>query len=161
MREWFDNLAPREQWMVSAAGIVLAIMLYFLMVWEPLSKSSQRLDNDIADARDLLVYLQKARVEVRQLGGAAAGPARSSGRSLLAEVDSSGKRSGVAKHIKRIQPEGQTRVRLWLEDAPFEALITWLNQLQQQQGIQVENGSLDRDKKQGTVKVRLTLMRAA
>ncbi|MGJ8669433.1 MAG: type II secretion system protein GspM [Oceanococcus sp.] len=160
MREWFSNLAPREQWMVGAAAVVLVLMIYFLMVWEPLSKTSARLDQDIVNARELVIYMQKARKDVAQLGGSAARKPSNNGRSLLAQVDSSGKRSGVANHIKRIQPEGQNQVRLWLEDAPFEALMNWLNQLQQKQGIVLENGSLDRDDKTGTVKARLTLMGA-
>ncbi len=160
MREWFNSLAPREQWMVGAAAVVAGVMLYFLLVWEPLSKSSQRLDADLVDAGDLLVYLQQVRAEVQQLGGSRPVAQASSGRSLLAEVDSSSKRSGLGPHIKRIQPEGQTSVRLWLEDAPFEPLAAWLHQLQSRQGIVLDAGSLDRDAKAGTVKARLTLKRS-
>lgn len=158
MREWFNQLAPREQWMVGSAAVVVGIMLYFLVVWEPLSKDAKRLNSDLGDARDLVVYMQQVRAEVAQLGGRSSAPQRS-GRSLLAEVDSSGKRSGISQYVKRIQPDGQTRVRLWLEDAPFEPLTAWLYKLQSQQGITLENGSLDRDSKNGTVKARLTLTR--
>lgn len=160
MRQWFDNLAPREQWMVGAAAVILTLMLYFLLLWEPLLKQSQRLDDDLSQARELVAYMHQVEVEAKALGGQSRGAPRSSGRSLLAEVDSSSKRSGLGPSIKRIQPEDQTRVRLWLEDARFEVLMNWLYQLQSAQGIVLENGSFDRDNKAGTVKARLTLIRS-
>lgn len=160
MRQWFDNLAPREQWMVGAAAVILALMLYFLLLWEPLLKQSQRLDKDLSQARDLVAYMHQVEAEAKTLGGQSRGAPRSSGRSLLAEVDSSSKRSGLGPSIKRIQPEDQTRVRLWLEDARFEVLMNWLYQLQSAQGIVLENGSFDRDSNAGTVKARLTLIRS-
>lgn len=160
MREWFQELAPREQLMVSIAGVVAAAMLFFLLVWEPLLEESSRLDTDILDARELVLFMQQASAEAKSLGGGARRAPQANRRSLLSEVDSSSKRSGMESSITRIQPEEQTRVRLWIEDARFDTLMAWLHQLQNRQGIVLENGSLDRDDKAGTVKARLTLMRA-
>lgn len=159
MREWFEKLAPREQWMVGAAAVLVLAMLYYLIVWEPLSKASQRLDADLLASQQLVSQMQQTRAEVASLGGSRAAAVQPSNRSLLSVVDSSGKRSGVAKNIKRIQPEGQSKVRLWLEDAPFEPLLAWLKQLESNQGIVLGNGSLDRDDRAGTVQARLTLTR--
>lgn len=159
MREWFDNLAPRERWIVSAGGVVFALMMYFLLVWDPLSQKAARLHNDLADARDLVSFMQSTRQQVAQLGGQNAGAPQSSGRSLLADVDSSSKRNGLGDKIKRIQPEGQTSVRVWIEGVPFEQLLRWMDQLQNQLGIVLSDGSLDRDDIAGTVKARLTLVR--
>ncbi|ORE86243.1 General secretion pathway M protein [Oceanococcus atlanticus] len=159
MREWFDNLAPRERWIVSAGGVVFALMMYFLLVWDPLSQKAARLHNDLADARDLVSFMQSTRQQVAQLGGQNAGAPQSSGRSLLSDVDSSSKRNGLGDKIKRIQPEGQTSVRVWIEGVPFEQLLRWMDQLQNQLGIVLSDGSLDRDDIAGTVKARLTLVR--
>lgn len=159
MREWFDNLAPRERWIVSAGGVMFALMMYFLLVWDPLSQKAARLHNDLADARDLVSFMQSTRQQVAQLGGQSASAPRSSGRSLLADVDSSSKRNGLGDKIKRIQPEGQTSVRVWIEGVPFEQLLRWMDQLQNQLGIVLSDGSLDRDDIAGTVKARLTLVR--
>lgn len=159
MREWFDNLAPRERWIVSAGAIVFVLMMYFLMIWDPLSQKSVRLHADLDEARELVTFMQSTRQQVAQLGGNSAGASRASGRSLLSDVDSSSKRSGLGDKIKRIQPEGQTSVRLWIEGVSFEQLLTWMNQLQSQMGIVLSDGSLDRDDLAGTVKARLTLVR--
>ena len=157
MREWYESLASREQLMLGAGLIFGALLLYFLIVWEPLSSSSKSLQSDLEGARELVSFMQVTHQQSKQY--ASAPSAASSGRSLLAQVDSSSKSSGLGDSIKRIQPDGQTSVRLWLENVPFEKLTNWLNQLQTREGIVLSDGNLDRDAVSGTVKARLTLVR--
>ncbi len=159
MREWFENLAPRERWIVMSGAVVFALMMYFLLIWDPLSQKAARLNTDLESASELVTFMQGTRQQVAQLGGRNASAPASSGRSLLSDVDSSSKRNGMGDKIKRIQPEGQTSVRLWIEGVSFEQLMTWMNQLQSQMGIVLSDGSFDRDDVAGTVKARLTLIR--
>lgn len=161
MRDWYEKLEPRERVIVIAGAVVSALLFYFLVIWEPASARSERLRSDTQDIRELAEFLERAAVEAGQYGnvGQTAGGQRN--RSLLAVVDGSAKQQGLNEWIKRIQPEGQTEVRLWIEGAPFEQLAMWLHQLDTRESIRVEDGSLDRDRKAGTVKARLTLKRSA
>lgn len=160
MREWYENLAQRERWIVTGGALVLALMMYFLLVWDPLSQKAARLNGDIENARELVIFMQSTRQQVAKLGGRnATASTANSGRSLLSDVDSSSKRNGLGDKIKRIQPEGQTSVRLWIEGVSFDQLVNWMNQLQSQMGIVLSDGSLDKDDVAGTVKARLTLIR--
>lgn len=155
MREWFNNLEQREQLIVGAGAVVAALLIYWLLIWEPMARHAAELRAGMAESRELIAYLQEAEVEARRLGRNR--PAAASGRSLLSTVDSSSKKAGLSEYIKRIQPEGQDSVRLWIENAPFEPLANWLLQLQTQHGVILDNGSLDRADRAGAVKARLTL----
>ncbi len=155
MREWFDNLEQREQLIVGAGAVLAALLFYWLLIWEPMARHAAELRAGMAESRELIAYLQEAEVEARRLGRNR--PAAASGRSLLSTVDSSSKKAGLSEYIKRIQPEGQDSVRLWIENAPFEPLANWLLQLQSQHGVILDNGSLDRADRAGAVKARLTL----
>ncbi len=155
MREWFDNLEQREQLIVGAGAVLAALLFYWLLIWEPMARHAAELRAGMAESRELIAYLQEAEVEARRLGRNR--PAAASGRSLLSTVDSSSKKAGLSEYIKRIQPEGQDSVRLWIENAPFEPLANWLLQLQTQHGVILDNGSLDRADRAGAVKARLTL----
>lgn len=159
MREWFESLEMREQLIVGAGTVVVALMLLWLMVWDPMARRSSQLDQSIAEHRELVAYLRNVTAEARALS-AQRPAAGNRNRSLLSTVDSSSKQAGLGAHIKRIQPEGQTSVRLWIEDAPFEELARWLAQLETRNGITLDNGSLDQDERAGTVKARLTLVRS-
>lgn len=157
MREWFDNLEQREQLIVGVGAVVAALLFYWLLIWEPMARKAVELQAGIAENRELIAYLQEAEVEARRLGASRPASARASGRSLLSTVDSSSKQAGLGEYIKRIQPEGQDSVRLWIENAPFDPLANWLLQLQRQYGVILDNGSLDRADRAGAVKARLTL----
>ncbi len=156
MREWFNNLEQREQLIVGAGAVVAALLIYWLLIWEPMARRAQDLKVGLVESRELIAYLQQVEVEARRLGRNRPAP-KGSGRSLLSTVDSSSKQAGLGEYIKRIQPEGQDSVRLWIENAPFDALANWLLQMQSQHGIVLDNGSLDRSDRAGTVKARLTL----
>ncbi len=157
MREWFDNLEQREQLIVGAGAVLAALLFYWLLIWEPMARHAAELRAGMAESRELIAYLQEAEVEARRLGRNRPAAASGSGRSLLSTVDSSSKKAGLSEYIKRIQPEGQDSVRLWIENAPFEPLANWLLQLQSQHGVILDNGSLDRADRAGAVKARLTL----
>ena len=161
MREWYESLELREKWLVGAGAVFLGLMLYFLMIWEPLSQQSTRLEQEVQSSRELARFMQQAEQEVRQYGGQRRQAGGSSNRSLLAVVDTTGKQSGLGEAIKRIQPEGDTTVRLWLEGAAFEELVRWLNTLKQQHGVKLASGNIDRDERTGSVKARLSLERGS
>ena len=55
---------------------------------------------------------------------------------------------------------GDRGMRVRLEAANFDSLVTWLAGLQQQYGVGVESASIDRTEKSGIVNASLVLTRA-
>ncbi|HUR41619.1 MAG TPA: type II secretion system protein M [Verrucomicrobiae bacterium] len=150
-------LAPREQRILGVGGIVLAGVILFLGVWEPMVAARKERREALDDARAVAAMLEQLAVEKqRNRGPAAAG---SASQSLLAVVDASRRASGVTKPPSRLQPEGDATVRIWLEDVPFDALLRWLAELQQRHGVRVDTADIERESAPGLVNARLTLMR--
>ena len=56
--------------------------------------------------------------------------------------------------------DGQELVRVSLEQASFDDLVTWLGSLQRNHGVSVADISIDRQPDSGRVNVRLTLKRS-
>lgn len=162
MKEWFLSLAPRERLMVSIGAGILALALLYLLAWLPLASHTARLEQSVAEQRGLKQWMQGAAAEARQLRGtAAATGGGDAGRSLLAVVDETAKRSKLGPAVKRIQPDGQDLVRVSLEQAPFDDVVAWLAGLQQAQGVSVVDATVDRQSASGLVNARITLKRAA
>ncbi len=159
MRDWFDNLSLRERALVLGGGLLGLILFYWLLVWEPMVRQSAQLEAGIQEQARVLGTLHQAAEQVRVLRAQGGSAPQQSRRSLLAVVDGSSKQAGISEQIKRMQPEGQKSVRLWMDDAPFDDLLRWLDQLEAQHGIRATAASIDRQDRSGTVKVRLTLAR--
>lgn len=157
-KQRFEALNLREQLLLGAAAVTLALALFFLIVWEPLQNSVERLRTDVADMQGLVTELAQARSLVLS-GRNGIGVIEGQGRSLLSIVDQSGKENGLASAVTRMQPEGDATVRVWLEQADFAALVRWLDKLEGSYGVSVTEAAIDRESQPGMVRARLGLVR--
>ncbi|MEJ2565758.1 MAG: type II secretion system protein M [Gammaproteobacteria bacterium] len=158
MKEWFNALAPRERLMVSIAAAVVVLALVYAAAWSPLTSSVDHLEQSVTEEQALKQWMQQSAAEVNRLRHAGGG-AGGDHRSLLAVVDQTSKQSKVAPAVKRIEPDGQTLVRVTLEKAAFDDLVTWLGSLQRDFAVSVADVSIDRQADSGLVNVHLTLKR--
>ena len=158
MKEWFTSLAPRERAMVSIAAVVVALALVYAVAWNPLASSVSRLQQSVEEQQALKQWMQQSAAEVNQLRGAAG--STDDHRSLLAVVDQTSKQSQLGPAVKRIEPDGQELVRVNLEQASFDDVVTWLGSLQRSYGVSVADVSIDRQADSGRVNARITLKRS-
>lgn len=154
-RAGWTTLAARERLVLAVGGAVLALVVLFLGIWEPLAAARHQREVELRAARALAVQLEQLAAAAPRAGAAPAG----AGQSLLAVVDQSAKASALNKPPTRLQPDGDNAVRLWLEDVPFDALVRWLGELHARYGVRVEAAEVERESGPGLVNARLTLMR--
>lgn len=157
-RAWWNARAERERQVLSAGAVMLALMVFYLAVWEPLAQSLRQRETALAEARTLAIRLESLAIEVQRTRGSG-GTLAGADQSLLAVVDQSGKASRLGKPPSRLQPEGDNMVRVWIEDVPFDAVLRWLNDLQTRYGVRVDSADIERQSAAGMVTVRLTLVR--
>ena len=154
-RAWWNGLAERERRVFGGGAAVLALLVAWLGVWEPLASARHRQQVNLGAARALAVQIEMLAASTPR----SAAPPAGAGQSLLAIVDQSSKASAMAKPPSRLQPEGDDTVRIWLDDVPFDALLRWLGELQSRYGVRVDNADIERESGPGLVNARLTLMR--
>jgi len=140
MKAWLMGLEANERHMLLGGGGLLLVMFLYVAIWEPLTDSAESLRVSTAEQETLLAWMRGAAQEVKQLrrrGGQQSKPA--SGGSLLSLVDRTAKSGGLGKALKRVQPDGDTKVRVWLEAASFDDLVRWLTALETRHGVHVES----------------------
>ncbi len=162
MGQWWQQRNGREQRLLSIAAAVLGLTLLVGGLYLPLLRAGDQARDQVQQAElDLLAGRRYA----AQIGGTADLAAGSStlptgpDRSLMARVDSGLRDAGLSSVLSRIEPDGDGRVRLWLDDAPFDGVIAWLEGLTGRVGVKVIDASVDRAAGPGQVRVRLTLER--
>jgi general secretion pathway protein M len=160
LKQWFFGLPPRERTLVAAAAATVVVALLFLLVWEPLHDGVKRLRTEVAATQALVAELAQARSLVLS-GRGGVGVIQGQGRSLLAIVDQTGKENGLGGAITRMQPEGESTVRIWLEQADFVSVLRWLALLENSYGVAVVEAAIDRETQPGMVRARLGLVRGA
>jgi general secretion pathway protein M len=153
------SLSERDRRMLSIGGFVVAALLFWALWFDPLLQSRRSLADGVKQAEADLVYMQSAsqRLAGLQSGGSASVFERG-GRSLLALADASAREAQLANALKRIEPVSNGRVSVWLEAASFDAMATWLEQLQSRYGVRAEEFSVSRTVAPGQVDARIVLV---
>ncbi len=160
MKAWWDSLAARERMITIAGASALLLILIYLLVLEPFAGKHKLLTNNIKADKELLVWMQQSSHKVKRLRRSpAATTTRNSNRSMLATIESSAKQAKLRAAIQRMEPDGNNGAKLWIENANFDSLMRWLDQLQRQHGISVSRSSIDKTGESGLVSSRLSLQR--
>ena len=157
-KTWYLQLQTREQRMLAAGAAALVLLLLYALVWRPLTTRQQTLRVTVKEQQATAQWMQQAAREVAQLraGRPNAGKVPA-GQSLLALVDQSAKNSQLGPAMKRVEPEGQTGVRVWFEQANFDDLVVWLEALQRDYGVHVTTLVVERQEAVGQVNARVGL----
>ena len=149
----WNALGSRERRALTVAGGFLGIVLFYVLVWNPvesgLAASRARqptVQSRLAQVREQAVLVEKLR----------RGPRIAKTTDALAAAEQAAARHGLRERVKRIDPEGTRAVRIQIEAAPFAAVMAWLVELQQQ-GVRAETASFERQSSPGLVNARLVL----
>lgn len=156
MKEWWAGLQAQEQRTLLIGGIALSVMVVYFLIWEPVNNEVASLEKQVAEQKAIKTWMQQAAVDVKQMQSSGKRQTISGGRSMLAVVDQTVKRSGLGGSLKRLEPEGDSAVRVWLEKASFDDAMRWLIQIEDQYGLRADSLTIDR-KDVGRADLRLTL----
>jgi general secretion pathway protein M len=154
----FSSLEPRERNMLIIGGIILGILLAYALFWKPFSNKVERLEHTVQEQRTLQQWINTAAAEalrLRATQGASIG--NTAGQSLLSVVDQAAKNDRLGSALKRIEPEGANKVRVWIEQAAFDDVLLWMGNLKKTYGVQVTNVSIDRQGSSARVNARITV----
>ncbi len=158
VRSWLANLAPRERKLVYGAAALVGVAALYLAVVLPLqhmhARQLARVEQKAAD----LAWMQQAAPRVSAM--ATTGEAGTK-ESLVVLVDRTGRQSGLGSAIRDQSPSGNNGLRLRLEGAPFDAMITWLAGLQMRFGISISDATIDAGSAPGLVNASITLTHGA
>lgn len=149
------GLQPRERLLVTTAAAFLLAVLVYTLAWSPLQSSLAQLRVSVPKEHEQLVWMRAQAAQVQRMRPRAPG-ARASG-GLLSFIEQSAQAYGVKTGLKRVEPDGANGARVAFDSVPFDSLLRWLANLQQQGAVRVENATLEPLPAQGMVNARLVL----
>ncbi len=149
---WYGALQQRERRMVSIGAIALIVIVLFGGILWPLESAvSTAVTHRNRQTADL-AWMRLNAPEVQAGGGAV--PV-DTGEAPVVLVDRIGREAGLGSALRGTQPSG-SGVRVQLEAAPFDTLLTWLATLDQQHGLAIDSITVDRAARPGAVNASIT-----
>jgi len=147
MKQRWQQLTAREQQLIIVMVTVVIVFLSYSVVWRPLQQNIAKTTQKIQQRQQLLTWVKTNTAAYRQ----AQQHAHLGGGSLTSIVNRTAKANQII--VTRMQPQGDT-IQVWINEMPFEQLLTWLDQLSKQEYLQVLAIDITDAKQPGLVQVR-------
>lgn len=152
LKVWYGSLQERDRRVVLTGSIALAAIVLLGGVYLPLESAVSSAQKRAAVRRDDLAWMYGNAAEIRAAGATLPNIA---GEAPVVIVDRVGRETGLGPALKGSQPSA-TGVRVQLEAAPFDTLVSWIATLDQRYGLSVESITVDRAARPGVVNANIT-----
>jgi general secretion pathway protein M len=156
LSDWYSGLQAREQRMVLIGAVLVFLAVLFGGILLPLESAVSTAVKAEGARREDLAWMRVNAPEIRA-GGASLAP--DTGEAPVVLVDRVGREAGLGNAMRGTQPSG-AGVRVQLEAAPFDTLVTWLATLEERYGLAIESISVDRAARPGLVNANITFIQA-
>lgn len=153
MKEWFAGLNQREQLSLIVLGIALVLYLLYMLAWAPLAERRQELAVQNVSVAESLQRVDAMVSEIIRLReGGVASTAR---RNLTSLVNQSTGRHGL--QVSRLQPNSRGDIQVRLENAVFDDLLAWLDDVENREGLLVTEIAITRSGSSGRVNATIRI----
>lgn len=146
---WWHSRSLVEQRSFLLGLIFLIAVALYSIVWQPLSRQQVQLHRQVQQQQADLFWMTQQTLP-------SAITSLSSQQSLLSIVDKTVRQANIERTVKRLEPDGENQVRLWLEGVEFTILMQWLQTLAAQQ-VDILNMNIQRQDTPGRVSASLVL----
>ena len=153
MKEWFAGLNQREQLSLVALGFALGLYFLYMLAWAPLAEHRNRLTLQNQTTAESLQRVDAMVSEITRLR--AGGVASTAQRNLTALVNQSTNRHSL--QVSRLQPNSRGDIQVRLENAVFDDLVAWLDEIENREGLLVTEVAITRTGSSGRVNASIRI----
>lgn len=153
--QWWASLQARERRVLGLGGGLTALVLLYLLAFEPAWVGRQRLQAELPTLRAQLAQMESLAAEARQLAGQSGKPVDSP-QQLKLSLEQSIKAAGLSSSVTQLTVAGEL-MDLRFKGVPFAAWLTWLDSALRETRLRVVDMALERDATPGAVTARVTL----
>lgn len=152
-KKW-QNLPANDRRALSVLGLFAAGVFIIFGLFQPAKDFFERAQSGALASRELVEWINNQKPQLQRLQSAVAKTNPQTEGTLLQRATTVAKSRKI--EIKRFEPEGDTRIRLWIDEVRYQDLQLWLDDLLQQKVV-IRSLNIDALGDAGMVSSRLTL----
>ena len=156
MKEWFSQLNQREQLSLLLLGLALLLYLLYILVLSPLESQREQLaaqNRAVTESQGRVDAMVSQLLQLRQ-GGAKAGAKR----NLTSVINQSTSRLQLP--VMRLQPNSRGEIQVRIENASFNDVLKWLNEMEYTESLLVREVSVTPAASAGRVNITVRIAEA-
>ncbi|OUS25813.1 hypothetical protein A9Q99_20370 [Gammaproteobacteria bacterium 45_16_T64] len=155
LRRQYEMISARDRLLLNGLVMFLGVIAIIFLLIQPAYNSVARAEQELANKQELLNWMKSNEHRVKKSNTSSKAKARKPGQSLLALINQTSGRHQVA--LKRYEPDGSDKLRVWVENVSFNSLMRWLTGLESKYGVTVINISIDSQKEPGIINAKVVL----
>lgn len=158
VKKYYEQRAPREQKLLLLCVFCCVALLVFYGLVQPLVFKYEDARAHYQNTQKQWAWIQANDASFQQLAKQGGDLNAAFKGSLLSLVNQTARKSNIV--LKRFEPKGSDKLRVWLEQVNFDQLVIWL-EIFHQKGLDIAQISLDRqDHELGQVSAQILLVRS-
>jgi general secretion pathway protein M len=151
---WYAGREHNEQRVILALTVALVVMLLWLLIWKPISDWRAVAHNRHQNAQAELDWVRANEARARAV--ARSGSSSGAERSLQPIITRSAESLGI--QLNRLQFEaGSNVINVAIQSQPFNQILRWLHQLEENNNVTVLRLAIDADAQPGLVNAQIRL----
>jgi general secretion pathway protein M len=158
LQKQYEMLSARDRTILKVFSVILILCIIYFSMWLPASDYMENAQKDVEQNTKLLVLVKQNQALLSALNrtsGPKSGAKVLTSQQLISSVTNLAKKNGVM--LKRFEPSGDKKLKVWVDNASFDKMIAWLALLKKSLNVVVEQISIEKDDAAGQVSSRLTL----
>ena len=156
LAQWWQVRTRAERAALVLAGLIAALVIAWIFVWQPLTRDIARLERQVARQRAELAEARKQADDIASLARSAAAPAS---RDPRTDVEAGLVRQGLKSSAIAIERADDRHLRITFGAITFEALTSLLEDLQRDAKLRAAELTVIARVEPGQVRAELTLGR--
>jgi general secretion pathway protein M len=149
----WSALPPRTRTLAIAAGALILAFLLYSAAWRPLQKDLQSLRASVPNQVEQLEWMRAQ----APIASALRAKNFTTGDNIMQTVEQTAVTQGIRPYIARFDAEGAGSVRVTLENAPFNTMVSWLSDLHTNYGAMIDDATVESRPASGLVNARIRL----
>ena len=156
MKEWFSQLNQREQLSLLLLSLALLVYLLYILVLSPLESEREQLiaqNSAVTESQGRVDAMVSQLLQLRE-GGAKAGAKR----NLTSVINQSTSRLQLP--VMRLQPNSRGEIQVRIENASFNDVLKWLNEMEYTESLLVREVSVTPAASAGRINITVRIAEA-
>ncbi len=152
MKQWWASLNFREQLLLKIGGIVVIVLLFYSMIWSPLSTYINNGQTTLLNNQQLLQFIRSAETKLNSQQTTTHSETISDLNELITLINNSLIQGHLKNSLSQLTSPDDNSVKLSWEKVDFDHFIAWLQQFQQDYKIKVASLQIRAINNKGLVK---------
>jgi general secretion pathway protein M len=153
LKAWYAGLQQREQRVVAVGAVALGLIIVIGGILLPLQSAVSRAVQGSTTRREDLTWMRANAPEIHARSGEVP---LVTGDAPVVLVDRIAREVGLGSALRGTQPNATGGVRVQLESASFDTMVTWLDTLDRRFGLAIESITVDHTPAPGLVNASIS-----